>query len=144
MAKKMRRKRTEKMKIYVTSVFVDDQDKAQKFYTDVLGFSVKNNIPLGENRWLTVVSSEDPDGTELLLEPSGHPAVRPYKEALFSDGIPAHSFQVEDLDAERKRLGELGVRFTVEPMDAGPVRMAVFDDTCGNLIQLIEMVEPSQ
>ena len=132
------------MKIYVTSIFVDDQDKAQKFYTDVLGFSVKNNIPLGENRWLTVVSSEDPDGTELLLEPSGHPAVRPYKEALFFDGIPAHSFQVEDLDAERKRLGELGVRFTVEPMDAGPVRMAVFDDTCGNLIQLIEMVEPSQ
>ena len=132
------------MKIYVTSIFVDDQDKAQKFYTDVLGFSVKNNIPLGENRWLTVVSSEDPDGTALLLEPSGHPAVRPYKEALFFDGIPAHSFQVEDLDAERKRLGELGVRFTVEPMDAGPVRMAVFDDTCGNLIQLIEMVEPSQ
>ena len=132
------------MKIYVTSIFVDDQDKAQKFYTDVLGFSVKNNIPLGENRWLTVVSSEDPDGTELLLEPSGHPAVRPYKEALFFDGIPAHSFQVEDLDAERKRLGELGVRFAVEPMDAGPVRMAVFDDTCGNLIQLIEMVEPSQ
>ena len=132
------------MKIYVTSVFVDDQDKAQKFYTDVLGFSVKNNIPLGENRWLTVVSSEEPEGTELLLEPSGHPAVRPYKELLFSDGIPAHSFQVEDLDAERKRLGELGVRFAVEPMDAGPVRMAVFDDTCGNLIQLIEMVEPSQ
>ena len=132
------------MKIYVTSIFVDDQDKAQKFYTDVLGFSVKNNIPLGKNRWLTVVSSEEPEGTELLLEPSGHPAVRPYKEALFSDGIPVHSFQVEDLDAERKRLGELGVRFAVEPMDAGPVRMAVFDDTCGNLIQLIKMVEPSQ
>ena len=132
------------MKIYVTNVFVDDQDKAEKFYTDVLGFTVKNNIPLGENRWLTVVSSEDPKGTELLLEPSDHPAVKPYKEALVSDGIPAHSFQVQDLDAERKRLGDLSVEFTVEPMDAGPVRMAVFDDTCGNLIQLIEMMDAAQ
>ena len=128
------------MRIYATGVFVDDQDKAEKFYTDVLGFKVKNNIPLGENRWLTVVSSEDPEGTELLLEPSDHPAVKPYKEALVSDGIPAHSFQVQDLDAERRRLGDLGVEFTVEPMDAGPVRMAVFDDTCGNLIQLIQMM----
>ena len=128
------------MRIYVTGVFVDDQDKAEKFYTDVLGFKVKNNVPLGENRWLTVVSSEDPEGTELLLEPSDHPAVNPYREALVSDGIPAHSFQVQDLDAERKRLGDLGVEFTVEPMEIGPVRMAVFDDTCGNLIQLIQMV----
>ena len=132
------------MRIYVTNVFVDDQDKAEKFYTDVLGFKVKNNIPLGENRWLTVVSSEDPEGTELLLEPSDHPAVKPYKEALVSDGIPAHSFQVQDLDAERIRLGDLGVEFTVEPMDAGPVRMAVFDDTCGNLIQLIQMMDVAQ
>ena len=132
------------MKIYVTGVFVDDQDKAEKFYTDVLGFQVKNNIPLGENRWLTVVSPEDPDGTELLLEPSGHPAVKPYREALCSDGVPLHSFQVQDLDAERKRLGDLGVEFTVEPMDAGPVRMAVFDDTCGNLIQLIQMMDTSR
>ena len=132
------------MRIYVTNVFVDDQDKAEKFYTDVLGFKVKHNIPLGENRWLTVVSSEDPDGTELLLEPSDHPAVKPYKEALVSDGIPAHSFQVQDLDAERTRLGDLGVEFTVEPMDAGPVRMAVFDDTCGNLIQLIQMMDAAQ
>ncbi|WP_244649707.1 VOC family protein [Pseudovibrio japonicus] len=128
----------------MTNVFVDDQDKAEKFYTDLLGFKVKNNIPLGENRWLTVVSSEDPEGTELLLEPSDHPAVNPYKEALFSDGIPAHSFQVQDLDAERKRLGDLGVKFTVEPMDAGPVRMAVLDDTCGNLIQLIQMTNAAQ
>ena len=127
------------MKIYVTSVFVDDQDIAEKFYTNILGFKVKNNIPLGENRWLTVVASEDPEGTELLLEPSDHPAVKPYREALVSDGIPAHSFQVQNLDAERKRLGDLGVEFSVEPMEAGPVRMAVFDDTCGNLIQLIEM-----
>lgn len=132
------------MKIYVTNVFVDDQDKAEKFYTRVLGFTVKNNIPLGKNRWLTVVSSEDPKGTELLLEPSDHPAVKPYKEALVSDGIPAHSFQVQDLDAERKRLGDLCVEFTVEPMDAGPVRMAVFDDTCGNLIQLIERMDAAQ
>lgn len=129
------------MKIYVTNIFVDDQDKAEAFYTDVLGFKVKNNIPLGENRWLTVVSAEDPDGTELLLEPSDHPAVKPYKEALVADGIPAHSFQVTNLDAERDRLGALGVEFTQEPMNAGPVRMAVFDDTCGNLIQLIEMVD---
>ena len=131
------------MKIYVTSVFVDDQDKAEKFYTDVLGFKVKNDVPLGENRWLTVVSREAPEGTELLLEPSEHPAVKPYKDALVSDGIPAHSFQVKNLDAERKRLGEQGVEFVLEPMDAGPVRMAVFDDTCGNLIQLIEMIDAS-
>ncbi|MDE0523698.1 MAG: VOC family protein [Boseongicola sp.] len=132
------------MRIYVTSIFVDDQDKAEKFYTDVLGFKVKNNVPLGENRWLTVVSREDPEGTELLLEPSDHPAVRPYMEALVSDGIPAHSFQVQDLDAERKRLGDLEVEFTVEPMDAGPVRMAVFDDTCGNLVQLIQVMDAAQ
>ena len=129
------------MRIYVTSVFVDDQDKAEKFYTQVLGFRVKHNIPMGTNRWLTVVSGEDPGGTELLLEPSDHPAVKPYKQALVTDGIPAHSFQVDDLDAERARLGDLGVVFSVEPLDAGPVRMAVFDDTCGNLIQLIEMVD---
>ncbi len=127
------------MKIYLTNVFVDDQGKAEKFYTGILGFRVKNDVPLGEHRWLTVVSNEDPEGTELLLEPSDHPAVKPCRDALVSDGIPAHSFQVKDLDAERKRLGELGVAFVQEPMDAGPVRMAMLDDTCGNLIQLIEM-----
>lgn len=127
------------MKIYVTSIFVYDQDKAEKFYTNVLGFKIKNNIPLGQNRWLTVVSSEDLEGTELLLEPSDHPAVKPYRTALASDGIPAHSFQVNDLDAEWKRLGDLGLRFVQEPVDAGPVRMAVFDDTCRNLIQLIQV-----
>ena len=132
------------MKIYVTNVFVDDQTKAEKFYCDILGFKVKNDIPLGENRWLTVVSSEQPEGTQLLLEPSDHPAIKPYKGALVRDGIPAHSFQVKDLSAERKRLGELGVNFTQEPIDAGPVRMAVFDDTCGNLIQLIEMSEAAK
>ena len=132
------------MKVYVTSIFVDDQDKAEKFYTDVLGFKVKNNIPLGENRWLTVVSAEDPEGTEVLLEPSSHPAVKPYKDALVSDGIPAHSFQVNNLNAERKRLGDRGVNFVQEPMNAGAVRMAVFEDTCGNLIQLIERTDTDQ
>ena len=144
MAHEIPTKQRKNMKIYVTNVFVDDQDKVEKFYTDVFGFTVKNNIPLGDNRWLTVVSGEDPEGTELLLEPSDHPAVKPYKEALVSDGIPAHAFQVQDLDAERKRLGDLGVEFTVEPMDTGPVRIAVFNDTCGNLIQLIEMMDVAQ
>lgn len=128
------------MKIYVTSLFVDDQDKAETFYTDILGFQVKHNIPLGANRWLTVVSPDDPEGTELLLEPSDHAAVPPYKQALFADGIPAHSFQVADLNAEHKLLSDLGVAFTLPPTDAGTVRMAVFDDTCGNLIQLIQML----
>lgn len=127
------------MKIYVTSVFVDDQDKAEKFYSETLGFKVKHNITLGDNRWLTVVSEEDPKGTELLLEPNDHPAVGPYKEAIVADGIAAHSFQVQDLDAEWKKLSDRGVKFVTEPMDAGPVHMAVLDDTCGNLIQLIQM-----
>lgn len=129
------------MRIYVTSVFVDDQAKALSFYTEKLGFIVKNDIPLGDHRWLTVVSREAPEGTELLLEPSGHPAVGPYKSSLVNDGIPAASFKVDDLKKEFERLRELGVKFTLEPMDAGPVRMAVFDDTCGNLIQLVEMAE---
>ena len=127
------------MKIYITSIFVDNQDKAETFYTKVLGFTVKNNVSLGEHRWLTVVSGEGVDGPELLLEPSNHRAVKPYKDALVADGIPAHSFQVVDLDAERERLRQHHVKFSVEPVDAGPVRMAVFDDTCGNLIQLVEM-----
>jgi catechol 2,3-dioxygenase-like lactoylglutathione lyase family enzyme len=129
------------MRIYVTSVLVDDQSKALDFYTQTLGFVLKHDIPLGDDRWLTVVSKEDPAGTELLLEPSGHPAAGPYKSALVADGIPATSFQVDDLNAEYQRLRDLGVRFTVEPMDAGPVRMAVFDDTCGNLIQIVEMID---
>lgn len=127
------------MRIHVTSVFVDDQAKALDFYTRVLGFKVKNDVPVGAYRWLTVVSPEDPDGTELLLEPSDHPAVKPYKAALVADGIPAASFKVVNVDAEHARLLSLGVTFTRAPVDAGPVRMNVFDDTCGNLIQLIEM-----
>ncbi|MFC4172765.1 VOC family protein [Microvirga sp. GCM10011540] len=127
------------MRIYVSSVFVDDQSKALDFYTRLLGFRVKNDVPVGEHRWLTVVSPEDPDGTELLLEPSDHPAVKPYKAALVEDGIPATSFQVDDIDSEYDRLVSLGVSFAREPMNAGPVRMAVLDDTCSNLVQLIQM-----
>ncbi|MFH9403745.1 VOC family protein [Streptomyces sp. NPDC017638] len=125
------------MKIHLTSVFVDDQDKALRFYTDVLGFVTKHDVPFGEDRWLTVVSPEDPHGTELLLEPSGHPAVQPYKTALVQDGIPAASFAVDDVRAEFDRLRGLGVRFTQEPLETGTVTTAVLDDTCGNLIQLV-------
>lgn len=125
------------MKIYITNVFVDDQDKALRFYTEILGFTKKDEVPLGEDRWLTVVSPEQPDGPELLLEPSGHPAVRPYKEALVADGIPAASFAVADVQAEAERLQGLGVKFTQEPLQMGPVVTAVFDDTCGNLIQIV-------
>lgn len=129
------------MKIYVTSVFVDDQAKALDFYTGTLGFEKKEDVPLGDGaRWLTVVEKGKPDGTQLLLEPSGHPAVPPYKSALVADGIPATSFMVDDLDAEYERLKSLGVRFPQPPMDAGTVKMAVFDDTCGNLIQIVQMV----
>lgn len=124
------------MRINLTSVLVDDQQKALEFYTGILGFAVKHDLPLGEHRWLTVVSPEEPDGTELLLEPSAHPAVNPFKEALVADGIPFASFAVEDVPAEFKRLCDLGVRFTQEPVDMGTVTTAVLDDTCGNLIQI--------
>ena len=102
----------------------------------MLGFEVKHDIPVGEHRWLTVVSPDQPDGTELLLEPDGHPAARPFKEALVGDGIPFTSFGVDDVGAEFERLRGLGVRFTQEPVDMGTVTTAVFDDTCGNLIQI--------
>lgn len=127
------------MRIHLTSVFVDDQEKALRFYTDVLGFVTKHDVPMGgEDRWLTVVSPEDPDGTELLLEPDRHRAVGPYKTALVEDGIPAAAFAVEDVRAEFDRLRGLGVRFTQEPLEMGPVTTAVLDDTCGNLIQLAQ------
>lgn len=131
------------MHMYLMNVFVDDQTEALAFYTDRLGFTVKHDVPMGEHRWLTVVSPEQPDGMELLLEPSDHPAVGPYKAALVADGIPAASFLVADLQAEFERLKGLGVTFTLEPQDAGPVRMAVLDDTCGNLLQLVQMVGPT-
>jgi catechol 2,3-dioxygenase-like lactoylglutathione lyase family enzyme len=124
------------MRINVTSVLVDDQDKALRFYTDVLGFVKKTEIPLGEARWLTVVSPEEPEGTELLLEPDGHPAAKPFKQALVEDGIPYTSFAVADVQEEFERLRSLGVRFTQDPLEVGSVTTAVFDDTCGNLIQI--------
>ncbi len=127
------------MRIYVTSVFVDDQRKALDFYTSTLGFVKKTDIDLGAASWLTVVSPEQPDGTELLLEPSGHPAVKPYKNALVEDGIPATSFAVDDVQAEFDRLRSKGVRFTQEPTEMGNVTTAVFDDTCGNLIQIVRL-----
>jgi catechol 2,3-dioxygenase-like lactoylglutathione lyase family enzyme len=124
------------MRINVTSVLVDDQEKALKFYTEVLGFVKKTEAPVGEFRWLTVVSPEEPDGTELLLEPDEHPAAKPFKEALVSDGIPFTSFAVDDARAEFERLRALGVRFTQEPTQMEAVTTAVLDDTCGNLIQI--------
>jgi catechol 2,3-dioxygenase-like lactoylglutathione lyase family enzyme len=124
------------MRIYVTSVLVDDQEKALRFYTDVLGFVKKTDIPMGEARWLTLVSPDAPDGTQLLLEPDSHPAAGPFKAALAADGIPVTSFAVDDVHAEYERLRGLGVQFTQEPVDMGGVTTAVLDDTCGNLIQL--------
>jgi catechol 2,3-dioxygenase-like lactoylglutathione lyase family enzyme len=127
------------MRINVTSVLVDDQKKALQFYSDVLGFQKKNDVPVGDYSWLTVVSPDDPDGTELLLEADAHPAAKPFKAALVSDGIPFASFAVDDVHMEFERLRALGVVFTQEPAEMGPVITAVFDDTCGNLIQITQM-----
>ena len=126
------------MRIVVMSVMVDNQDKALEFYTTKLGFVKKTEIPLGEAKWLTVVSPDDPDGMELSLEPDGHPAAGPFKKALVEDGIPFTSFAVDDLHAEYERLSAAGVRFTQPPVDMGPVKTAVLDDSCGNLIQLAQ------
>lgn len=126
-------------RINLTSVLVDDQERALRFYTDVLGFQKKNDVPTGEHRWLTVVSPEDPDGVELLLEPEGHPAARPFKEALVADGIPFTSFAVDDVRRVHEELVGKGVTFLQPPTDMGPVTTAVLDDTCGNLIQLASM-----
>jgi catechol 2,3-dioxygenase-like lactoylglutathione lyase family enzyme len=131
------------MRINLTSVLVDDQAKALRFYTDILGFEKKTEVPLGEHAWLTVVSPEDPDGTELVLEPDAHPAVGPFKRALVEDGIPFTSFAVDDVAAEYERLVALGVTFTQPPIEMGPVVTAVFDDTCGNLIQLASAARPA-
>lgn len=124
------------MRISYASMLVDDQDRALRFYTDVLGFAVKHDVPMGDARWITVVSPEDPDGTELVLEPDAHPAVKPFKDALVADGIPFTAFVVSDVGAEYERLRALGVRFTQQPTDMGPVTTAVLDDTCGNLVQI--------
>jgi DNA-binding transcriptional ArsR family regulator len=130
------------MRVVLTSVYVDDQDKALTFYTEVLGFVKKKDISFGKSRWLTVVSAHDPDGTELVLEPDNHPAMRPFKDALVEDGIPFTSFGVGDVHAECERLESLGVRFTQAPVEMGPAITAVFDDTCGNLIQIAQTRAP--
>jgi catechol 2,3-dioxygenase-like lactoylglutathione lyase family enzyme len=127
------------MRINLASVLVDDQQKALRFYTEVLGFVKKTDVPMGEHSWLTVVSPEEPDGVELVLEPSDHPAVGPFKAALVADGIPFTSFAVADVQKEYERLSALGVTFTQPPTDMGPVTTAVLDDTCGNLIQIAAM-----
>ncbi|MFF9900088.1 VOC family protein [Streptomyces longispororuber] len=130
------------MRIRMTSVFVDDQAKALHFYTEILGFVKKHDVPVGEkDRWLTVVSPEEPGGTELLLEPAAHPAARTYRDTLVADGIPLAQFTVDDVRAEYERLRGLGVRFTQEPLETGPVTTAVLDDTCGNLIQIATQPE---
>lgn len=126
------------MKIVVTSLFVQDQDKALDFYSEKLGFVLKEDIPVGEFRWLTLVSPSDQDGTELLLEPNNHPAAEDYQRRIFADGIPATMFGVEDVHKEYERLMTHGVRFTMEPTVMEKITMAIFDDTCGNLIQIVE------
>lgn len=124
------------MRINLTSVLVDDQEKALRFYTDILGFQPKHDVPVGAYRWITVVSPEAPDGVELVLEPDEHPAAKPFKKALMSDGIPVTAFSVDDVRAEYERLRSLNVQFIQEPTEMGPATTAVFDDTCGNLIQI--------
>ncbi|KKK33842.1 glyoxalase [Salinicoccus sediminis] len=126
------------MEVIVTSLFVDDQDKALAFYTDMLGFVKKHDEPVGEYRWIALVSPDNQEGTELLLEPNNHPASREYQEKIYSEGIPATMFGVADIHGEFERLKEKGVRFSMEPTPAGEMTLAVLDDTCGNLIQLIE------
>ena len=125
------------MRIELTSIFVDDQRAALAFYTDVLGFTKHRDVPIGDDAWLTVVSPESPDGPELLLEPSSHPAVKPFRDALVEGGIPVAQFAVDDVEAEHHRLTKKGVTFTQAPTDIGDAIIAVLDDTCGNLIQII-------
>ncbi|MEK3887632.1 VOC family protein [Bacillus sp. FSL K6-3431] len=126
------------MKIIVTSIFVQDQDKALEFYTETLGFAKKHDVPVGEFRWIALVSPDDQDGTELLLEPNNHPAAKEYQEEISAEGIPATMFGVADVREEYKRLIKHGVKFTIEPTEMGEVTLAVFDDTCGNLIQIVQ------
>ena len=126
------------MRIKLTSIMVDDQDKALRFYTEVLGFRTKHDIPVGEYRWITVTSPEGPDDLELALEPNANPAGKQFQDAMFSQGIPIAAFEVTDIAGEFARLTAKGVAFTRQPMEAGPVTLAVFADTCGNLIQLYQ------
>lgn len=129
------------MRIHLNSVFVDSQVKALDFYTDKLGFVLKHDIDMGGPRWLTVVSPEEPDGVEIVLEPNSHPAVAPFTEALVADGIPMNQFAVDDVQAEYERLKSLGVTFIQEPATMGPITTAVLDDTVGNLIQLVHQAD---
>lgn len=126
------------MKIIVTSIFVEDQDKALEFYSETLGFVKKYDVPAGEFRWITLVSPDEKEGTELLLEPNNHPAAKEYQQKIFADGIPATMFGVTDIRKEYKRLVKKGVKFTMKPTEMGEVTIAVFEDTCGNLIQIVE------
>ncbi|ACX65708.1 VOC family protein [Paenibacillus sp. Y412MC10] len=126
------------MKIIVTSIFVQDQDRALEFYSEKLGFVKKEDVPVGEFRWITLVSPDVQDGTELLLEPNEHPAAKEYQKKIFAEGIPATMFGVEDIRKEYERLREKGVKFTMEPTQMGELTIAVFDDTCGNLIQIVQ------
>ena len=126
------------MKIKLTSVFVDDQEKALRFYTEVLGFVKKRELPAGKFKWLTVVSPEDPGSVELLLEPNDNPAAKTFQEAIFKQAIPAKAFAVDDIQKEFERMTKMGVAFKMTPTQMGPVKIAVFDDTCGNLIQIVQ------
>lgn len=126
------------MKIIVTSIFVQDQDRALEFYSEKLGFVKKEDVPVGEFRWITLVSPDVQDGIELLLEPNEHPAAKEYQKKIFAEGIPATMFGVEDIRKEYERLREKGVKFTMEPTKMGELSIAVFDDTCGNLIQIVQ------
>lgn len=128
------------MNIIVTSLFVEDQDQALNFYTETLSFVKKNDIPMGEFRWITVVSPDEQNGTELVLEPNVHPAAKEYQQKIFAEGIPATMFGVEDVQKEYERLLEKGVKFSIEPTEMGNVKIAVLDDTCGNLIQIAQML----
>jgi catechol 2,3-dioxygenase-like lactoylglutathione lyase family enzyme len=127
------------MRPYVMSLMVDDQEKALRFYTDVLGFRLHTEIPLGEHRWLTVAVTDGPDAFQVSLEPDAHPAARAFKAAMTADGIPMTSFAADDVEAETARLKARGVRFTQEPLSMGGVTTAVFEDTCGNLIQIVRL-----
>ena len=126
------------MKVIVTSIFVQDQEKALEFYTETLGFVKKHDVPVGEFRWIALVSPIDPEGTEVLLEPNNHPAAKEYQEALFAEGVPVTMFGVADIHGEYERLTKQGVKFIIEPTEAGEDTIAVFDDTCGNHLQIIQ------
>ena len=126
------------MKVILNSIFVEDQDRASSFYTKKLGFIKKQDVPVGKFKWLTVASPEDPDGAEVSLEPNGNPVAKTYQKGIYEQGIPATSFGVENIQAEFEKLKGLDVRFTMEPTKMDKVTVAVFDDTCGNVIQIIQ------